>query len=94
MADDDADKKMSDEMKSAITKVALVGLTSLATLLHANSDANLTAQLPAIATDLVDLGFLAYAFWSHRGMKKVPVGSIVIPSTAPAAAISKGDRNF
>lgn len=78
---------MNDELKSGLIKIAILGLTALATTLHMNSDATVTAQIPALATDVVDAGVLLYGFWQNRAMKKVPVDSIVVGGAAAAPVV-------
>lgn len=66
---------MTDEIKSLVVKFLLLGLTALATQLHANLG---VASLTAIAADLADLLVLGYSIYTHRGMKKVPETAIVV----------------
>lgn len=65
----------SDELKSLGIKVAIMLLTSLATALHQDLGAT---DASAIATDLVDLGFLAYGIYDHWNQKKVPENSVAV----------------
>ena len=65
----------SDEIKSLAVKLAIMGLTALATSLHQNFGAD---SITAIATDIVDLGALAYGVFIHWNMKKVPENAVVV----------------
>lgn len=82
---------MNDEFKSMAIKLVIVALTSLATSLHLSSDANFTAQIPALATDVVDLGLFLYTIYLNRGMKKVPDAAIVVsgPTAAPVVVAAQ-----
>lgn len=62
-----------DEIKSLATKIVIMILTALATSLHQDG-----STVPAIATDLVDLGTLGYAVYNHWNMKKVPETAKVV----------------
>jgi hypothetical protein len=65
----------SDAMKSLAIKVAVMILTALATQLHISGGAG---DITALATDLVDAGFLIYGVYRSYGMKIVPHSAVAI----------------
>lgn len=66
---------MTEAYKSLAIKILIAVLTSLATQLHLSGGAS---NIPAIATDVVDLALACYAFYRSSGMKLVPRGSIAV----------------
>lgn len=73
----------SDAMKSLAIKVAVMILTALATQLHVSGGAG---DITALATDLVDAGFLIYGVYRSYGMKIVPHSAVAIDPHTPQDA--------
>jgi putative Ca2+/H+ antiporter (TMEM165/GDT1 family) len=65
----------TDEQKSLAIKIAIMALSGVAGALHQNLGAD---SIAALATDLVDLAFLAVGVWMHWNMKKVPENATVV----------------
>jgi hypothetical protein len=73
----------SDAMKSLAIKVAVMILTSIATRLHISGGAG---DITALATDLVDAGFLLYGVYRSYGMKIEPHSAVAIDPHTPQDA--------
>ena len=65
----------SDEIKSLMVKLLIMGLTAAATALHVSIGAT---SISAIATDVADLVVLVYGIAIHWNMKKVPENAVVV----------------
>jgi hypothetical protein len=69
----------TDEIASLARKVLIMVLTSLATKLHMDG-----SQVAAVATDIVDLGMVAWGVYAHWDMKKVPEDARVVVTAGQA----------
>lgn len=80
---------MTEAYKSLAIKVLIAVLTSLATQLHLQGGAG---DVPAIATDAVDLALAVFAFYRSSGMKLVPHTSAAVRIYPDAPKVIPGDR--